>query len=139
LCDPRLARSRKGDRADMNDAPEIAKTREQRHRLQALYWACILIWAGLVFTGDAGGWLPRIGNAGPWNWLFFGAGLLALLGALWREISPGYARPGIGNYIWAGILLLIGLSGVVAVKITWPVVLLAVGVILLANALLRRR
>ncbi len=123
----------------MNDAPEVAKGHEQRRRLQGLYWACVLIWAGLVFTADAGGWLPQVGRAGPWNWLFFGAGVLALVGALWREASPAYARPRVGNYIWAGILIIIGLSGFVVLKITWPLVLLAVGLVLLANFLFWRR
>ncbi|HUV87709.1 MAG TPA: hypothetical protein VMX79_11430 [bacterium] len=123
----------------MNGEPDVAREHRQRHRLQGLFWASVLIWAGIIFTAESTGRLPQLGHAGPWNWLFFGAGLLALLGALWRGVSPTYARPVVGNYIWAGILIIIGLSGVVAVKITWPVVLLALGIILLANALLRRR
>lgn len=123
----------------MNGEPNVPNEHRQRHRLQGLFWAAVLIWAGLVFTAESMGWLPQLGHAGPWNWLFFGAGLLALVGALWRGLSPAHAPPGIGSYIWAGILMIIGLSGVVAVKITWPVVLLALGIILLANALLRRR
>ncbi len=123
----------------MNAEPEVARKHEQRRRLQGLYWACVLIWAGLVFAAESKGWLPRVGSAGPWNWVFFGAGLLALLGALWREVSPKYARPGIGNYIWAGILMIIGLSAVIALKITWPLVLLVVGLVLLANFLFWRR
>jgi hypothetical protein len=123
----------------MNDTPEVARGHEQRRRLQGLYWACVLIWAGLVFTLESAGRLPQIGRAGAWNWLFFGAGLLALLGALWREASPRYARPGIGNYIWAGILIIIGLSAFIAFNITWPLVLLAVGLALLANFLFWRR
>ncbi|NIT36819.1 MAG: hypothetical protein GTN49_10030 [candidate division Zixibacteria bacterium] len=122
----------------MNAEPEVARKHEQRRRLQGLYWACVLIWAGLVFAADSVGWLPKVGSADPWNWVFFGAGLLALLGALWREVSPAYARPRVGNYVWAGVLIIIGLSAVIALKITWPLVLLVVGLVLLANFLFRR-
>jgi len=123
----------------MNAEHEDARERRPRHHPQTLFWASVLIWAGLVFTAESMGWLPRLGHAGAWNWVFFGAGVIALAGALWRELSPTYARPGVGNYISGGILIIIGLSGFIAMKITWPVVLLAVGVILLATALLRRR
>lgn len=122
----------------MNAGPEVASEHERRRRLHAIYWACVLIWAGLVFAADSVGWLPRVGKAGPWNWLFFGAGLLALLGALWRGASPAYARPRVGNYIWAGVLMIIGLSGVITLKITWPLILLLVGLALLALNLFRR-
>jgi len=122
----------------MDAEPEVTSRHEQRRRLQGLYWACVLIWAGLVFAADSAGWLPKVGSADPWSWAFFGAGLLALLGALWREVSPKYARPAIGNYVWAGVLIIIGLSAVIALKITWPVVLLVVGLVLLANFLFRR-
>jgi hypothetical protein len=123
----------------MNNESDVTREHRTRHPLQGLFWASVLIWAGLVFTAESMGWLPQLGHAGAWNWLFFGVGLLALLGALWRGLSPAYAGPGVGNYIWAGILIIIGLSGVVAVKITWPLVLLALGIILLGSALLRRR
>ncbi len=122
----------------MNAEPEVPRRHEQR-RLQGIYWACVLIWAGLVFAADGAGWLPQVGKAGPWNWAFFGAGVLALLGALWRAVSPKYARPGVGNYVWGGVLIIIGLGGVITFKITWPLVLLLVGLAFLAVNLFRRR
>jgi len=122
----------------MNGEPEVSGRHEQR-RLQGIYWACVVIWVGLVFAADSVGWLPKVGNADPWNWAFFGAGVLALLGALWREVSPKYARPRVGNYIWAGVLIIIGLSGVITFKITRPLILLLVGLALLALNLFRRR
>ena len=123
----------------MNNEHDGTREHRQRHRLQSLFWASILIWAGLVFTAESMGWLPQLGHTGAWNWVFFGAGVIALVGALWRELSAAHTRPGVGNYLSAGILIIIGLSGFIAVKITWPVVLLALGVILLAIALFRRR
>jgi hypothetical protein len=123
----------------MNAEHEDARERRPRHHPQTLFWASVLIWAGLVFTADSMGWLPELGHAGPWNWVFFGAGLLVLGGALWRGFSPAYRRSPVGYYVSAAVLIIIGLSGFIAVRITWPVVLLAVGVILLATALIRRR
>ena len=123
----------------MNVERDDAREHQPRHRLQTLFWASVLIWAGIVFTLESTGWLPQLGHAGAWSWVFFGAGVLALVGALWQGLSPAHKRPGVGNYISGGILIIIGLSGFIAIKITWPLVLLAVGVILFGNALIRRR
>jgi hypothetical protein len=123
----------------MNTERDVTGEHRTRHPLQGLFWASVLIWAGLVFTAESMGWLPQLGHAGAWNWVFFGAGVIVLVGALWRGLSPAHARPGVGNYVSAAILIIIGLSGFIAMKITWPVVLLALGVLLFAKTLLRRR
>ena len=106
--------------------------------LSSAIWAAVLIWAGLVFMAETLGYLPQVGEAGPWNWIFFGAGVLVLLEVIVRTVSPEYARPVTGRVIWAGILMIIGLSGVTSIAITWPLILLLVGVAILANSLLRR-
>lgn len=106
--------------------------------LSSAIWAAILIWAGLVFMAETLGYLPQIGDAGAWSWIFFGAGVLVLLEVIVRTVSPDYARPVTGRVIWAGVLMLIGLNGVTSFAITWPLILVLVGVGVLANSLLRR-
>jgi hypothetical protein len=123
----------------MNAERDGSREHHPRHRIHTLFWASLLIWAGIVFTLDSSGHLPQLGHAGAWSWVFFGAGVLVLVAALWQNFSPADKRPGIGGYISGGILIIIGLSGFIAIKITWPLVLLAAGVILLGNALVRRR
>jgi hypothetical protein len=82
---------------------------EKRKRLEAMWWAGVFIWAGLIFGADSLGFLPQIGGASAWSWVFAGAGLYALVGALWRVASPDQPNPTAWDYTWAGILLIIGL------------------------------
>jgi hypothetical protein len=117
---------------------EMANQKEERKRLEAIYWAGVFIWAGLVFGADSLGILPQIGGADAWSWVFFGAGLYALVGALFRVVSPDLPAPTAWDYIWAAFLLIVGLGGVVNVDVAFPVILVIAGVAVLGNALLRR-
>jgi hypothetical protein len=109
---------------------------ERRH-LDALYWGGVLIWSGLAFGADSMGYLPQIGEADAWTWVFFGAGLYALVGALWRVAAPNVSNPTAWDYIWAGVLLIIGIDGIVGiVDLAFPLILLFVGIIWLGSTLL---
>jgi len=113
--------------------------KEERRLLDALYWGGVLIWAGLVFGADSLGYLPQIGQADAWSWIFFGAGLYGLLGAVLRMALPGYSNPTAWDYIWSLILLIIGVNGFVGgVDIALPLILFLVGVIWVGSTLLRR-
>ncbi len=111
---------------------------EQRKRLEAIWWAGVFIWAGLIFGADSLGFLPQIGGASAWSWVFAGAGLYALLGNIYRVASPDWPNPTTWDYIWAAILLIIGLGGVFNVDVGFPVILIVIGVAFLGNMLLRR-
>ena len=112
--------------------------REGRKRIDAIYWAGVFIWAGVVFGADSLGFLPQIGGASAWSWVFAGAGLYALLGNIYRAASLDWPNPTTWDYIWAAILLIVGLGGVFNVDVGFPVILIVIGVALLANMLLRR-
>jgi hypothetical protein len=126
-----------------HDEHEIAGPHASRHvavrHLNTIYWAGVLIWAGLVFGAERLGYLPRVGQADAWSWVFFGAGLYGLLGAIWRTGSRRYPNPKTWDWIWAGILIVLGIGGSTSADITWPLIILLVGVALLASALFRRR
>ena len=108
-------------------------------RLEAIFWGGVILWAGLVFGADSLGYLPQIGGAEAWSWLFLGAGVYALLLDLWRVASPDYANPTTGDYVVAGILLILGLGGFFNFNLSWPLILVLIGLAILGKALLRRR
>lgn len=110
----------------------------QRTRLEAGWWAIVFIWAGLVFGAESLGYLPEIGGADAWSWVFAGAGLVAAVGAIWRVASPDQPDPTAWDYIWAAVLLIIGLGGFVNLDIGFPLVLVVIGVVILGSVLLRR-
>ena len=112
--------------------------RKERKRLEALWWAGALIWAGLVFAADSLGLLPQIGESDAWTWVFLGAGLYGLLGSLYRVARPDSPNPTAWDYIWSGGLFIIGLVGMSPVEVFWPLILVLVGVVILAEALFQR-
>ncbi len=122
----------------MSAGQNMMSQKEERQRIEGIYWAGVLIWAGLVFGADSIGWLPRIGGAGPWSWVFLGAGVYSLVGSLYRLSSTEHSSPPTSDYVWGVIFLLIGLGGFTAVNITWPLVLIVVGVVLLIRIVVRR-
>jgi hypothetical protein len=83
---------------------------EERRSFETLWWAGTLIWAGLIFGADSLGWLPQIGQATAWTWVFLGAGLYGLAGCLYRQTSVESLNPRTWDYVWSGFLLLAGLG-----------------------------
>ena len=120
-------------------AEETAATESmERKRLEAIWWAGALIWAGLVFAADSLGLLPQIVESDAWTWIFFGAGLYGMLGNLYRIAKPRSPNPTAWDYIWAGGLLIIGLAGMSPVDIFWPLILVLVGAVILVETLFQR-
>jgi len=115
---------------------EISTWFEKRANAEALYWAGVLIWAGMVFGADSLGILPQIGSATAWSWAFLGAGLYGTMMNLIGSSLPDSVTT-TWDYIWSGFWLVIGLSGFIASGIFWSVVLVLVGAVTLINALRR--
>ena len=112
--------------------------RKERSRLESLWWAGALIWAGMVFAADSLGLLPHIGESDAWTLVFLGAGLYGTLGNFYRMANSNSPNPTAWDYIWSGGLLIIGLAGMSPVDIFWPLILVLVGVVILAEALFQR-
>jgi hypothetical protein len=110
----------------------------QTKRIETLYWAVVFLWAGLVFELDSLGVLPQVGGAIAWSWVFAGAGLLALLGNIVRISSVDWPNPTTWDYIWAAVLLIVGLGAFVNVDIAFPIILIVVGIAFLGNLLFDR-
>ncbi len=113
--------------------------KETVRRLEAFYWGGVILWAGLVFGADTLGFLPQIGQADAWSWIFLGAGVFATLGNLYRVSTPDYPNPTSWDWVWGGIFLILGLGGFTAFNMSWPLILVLVGVVILGKALFRRQ
>lgn len=119
-------------------AEQKKSEKKERQRLEGLWWAVALIWAGLVFAADSMGLVPQIGEADAWTWVFVGAGLFGTLGSLYRVASPDVPNPTTWDWIWSGIILILGLGGFTTLNLSWPLILITVGGIILVNVLWRR-
>ena len=117
---------------------EMLREKTERKRLEAFWWGAVIIWAGLVFIADYLGVLPNIREAGAWSWIFLGAGVFGLIGAVIRVASDGLPNPTGWDYFWSALFLIIGASGFVGGGIAFPIVLIVIGLAILGNVLFRR-
>jgi len=108
--------------------------RRARQRLRGLWWAAVLIWAGLVFGADSMGLVPQMGDADAWSWIFLGAGAFGILGAIYRVTSPSVPNPTTWDWVWSGFCLIVGMGGFTTLEISWPLILILVGGAILVNA-----
>ena len=113
----------------------------RRDRLNAVIWASVLIWAALVVLASATGFAED--NFGDWweGWAVFfaGFGAFVLLGSFYRMLVPEHRRPVAGGLILGFVLLGIGLGQLLdSWTYVWVGVLIALAVVILFNAFLRR-
>jgi hypothetical protein len=108
----------------------------RRDPVSAAIWAVILIWAGIVLLADNLDLFATLEWFDAWGMILTGAGLIVLLGAVFRLLVPAYRRPVGGSLIWGAILLGLGLGDLVGSGIAWPLVLIAIGLGLLIRGLL---
>jgi len=110
----------------------------ENKKLDSFFWGGVLVWAGLVFGGEAMGILPQIGRVSEWSWVFLGAGLLSVILNLISQSSDVYENPTSSDWVWGGIFIFIGAGGFTTMKISWPLIIILVGVAMLVNAFYRR-
>jgi hypothetical protein len=143
----------KFDEKEMEKKDE--KTPDEKWRrdpLSGIIWACILIWAGLVFLASNLGWLDAvvtqtqeitgismIDNAlSAWSIVLLGAGVIILIEIAIRLLVPAYRRPVLGSFIFAIILIGLGLGDLINWAILWPLIIIGVGISILARAFRRK-
>ncbi len=130
------------------------KTVEEKYRrdpLSALIWGAILVWAGIVFLAVNLGWvdalfrssqifpgLPGMFYPEAWGLVFVGAGLIVLVGVVIRLAVPAYRAAVGGSVIFGLILIGIGLGNMFGWDVTWPLIIIGIGVLVLVRAFLRR-
>lgn len=141
----------KPTRNERDEKEEKQHEKEEKGRsdsLSAATWGAIIIWAGLVFLADSLGLLTGLSDRGipfpgrfiffrfeTWALIFLGAGVIILLEVLLRLVLPDFRRPVAGNVILAIVFLGIGLGNLISWNVIWPLVLIAIGGLILLRGL----
>ncbi len=94
--------------------------------LSSAIWALIIIWVGVVFL--LSNMIEDWENS--WAWIMAGIGALIFLEVVVRLVMPAYRRPVGGRVVLATIFLIGGTSNLVNVDL-WPLILIAIGVVML--------
>jgi len=107
--------------------------------LGPLVWGLIVIFAGLAFAAINLGMYPWLAWDNVWSVIFIGAGLLFLLEVIIRILMPTYRRPIRGRIILAFVALAIGLGGIIGWEVTWPLIIIAVGLAIIIGVFVTPR
>jgi hypothetical protein len=111
----------------------------RRRSWEAAFWAGAFIWAGLVLLAENAGALPEVEGASEWSWILAGAGLWALVLNVGRAVSPREPNPDGGDLFWTGVLLVFGFAGFFDFEITFPIILIVLGGVLMIRAFVAQR
>ena len=123
---------------DEKDRGDSWDEKWRRDPVDAIAWALIFIWAGLVLIAWNMGYLDDVSILGyyvePWTIGFIGAGVIVFLGVALRLLVPAYRRPVMGSLIFGVVLLGIGLGAMTGrYEVIGALILIAIG----AGVLLR--
>jgi cytochrome c oxidase subunit IV len=134
---------------EMVPAPEEEAGRSARRRpinLDALIWALVFIWAGLVLLLENLGYLQAITFGGfdmrwglpfrstVWTLILLGAGGLVAVDILVRILVPAYRRNVLGYLILGLVLVFLGLGWA---ELIWPAMLISLGLGLIIHYIRR--
>jgi hypothetical protein len=108
-------------------------------QLDRVGWAAIFIWAALVVAADSTSFHSNFGWWDAWGVFFTGAGVIVLAETVLRFLMPDYRARWSWTLIVGSVLLAIGLGTWESLEWVWALVLAAIGVAILRNAILRRR
>jgi hypothetical protein len=144
--------SRRDEKEEKEEKRHEKEEKGRSDSLGTIVWGIIIIWAGLVLLADNMGMLAAIRFADTpfpgfrflarieaWSLIFFGAGVIILVEAVIRYVMPAYRRGVWGTVILAFVFIGIGLGSWVGWNVVWPLILIAIGVIVLLGALGWRR
>jgi hypothetical protein len=111
----------------------------RRGRGDAVTWAFILIWAGIVFLAEHMGWVASYTWWNTWGVILGGAGVILVIRGIIRLASSDPLMRRNGSLILGLIFIGICLGMITSWSIIWPLVLIAVGLIIIIQSLLFRR
>ena len=151
------------DRDEKFDEKEMEKKEEKspeeknwdekwrRDPLNAIAWAAIFIWAGLVLLafnlGLVEGWFkgasefPFFTFVQPdaWSVILIGAGVILLIEVVIRLLVPTYRKPVTGTTILGVVLIGIGIGNIYGWEVTGPFILIALGLAIILRGVTRRQ
>ena len=111
----------------------------RRDPLGGAVWAGILIWAGLVLLAENLGFLASFEKLEAWTIILIGAGLILLAEVVVRLLVPAYRRAVTGTLILGVVLIAVGLGDLLTWDLTGPVILIAIGAVILIRVLMGQR
>jgi hypothetical protein len=107
--------------------------------LGPLVWGLVIILAGLAMAAVNLGIYPWLTWDNVWSYIFIGAGALFLLEVVLRILLPAYRRPIRGRLTLAIVALAVGVGGLIGWELTWPFILMAVGLAIILGVFIRPR
>jgi len=109
----------------------------RRDPVRGITIAIILIWGGIVALIETGDWIVS-DYWQAWPAFLAGTGVILILKPLIRLI-PVNRKP-IGGTLVIGVVLLgVGLGFIIGWTYIWPVILIAIGIIIMTAVFFRRR
>lgn len=105
-------------------------------RIDTIGWAAAFIWAGLVLLAEAKNFSANFSWWDGWAVFFTGAGVIVLTQVVIRLLIPNFRKKVVSGLIFGLILLGIGLGDLL--DLFWPLVLIAIGIIILLRMFIRR-
>lgn len=116
-------------------------TAAQRKRMEAIWWAGVLIWLGLALGAEGLDILPELGETEGewWPWIFLGIGPWSLALNLYWVRSDG-PKPTTWDWIWTAVFMALAVGALVDIgeEIVGAAVLVVVGVVVMMRALSHR-
>jgi len=130
------------DEKDEKGGERRGRVREEkwaRDPLGGLVWGLIIIWVGLTLVAANLGTFAWLKLDNVWPLVFIGAGLIFLLEVVIRLVMPTYRRPIGGRLVLAFIALAIGFGGYIGWELTWPFIIIGIGLAIIIGVFLRPR
>jgi hypothetical protein len=128
------------EKKEKEDEKRSEKQMDEKFRrdpVRGITLAIILIWGGIVaFVETADISKPEWWKA--WSVFLAGTGIILLIKALFR-LRPEHRRPVGGTLVIAIILVCISLGDLIGWSYSWPVILIAIGLVIIGTVFFRRR
>lgn len=128
-----------GGRIEQEREEKEEKVDWTRDPLGGIIWAVILITAGVIFLAETLGWVHWARFGGVWNLLLIAVGVIVLIEVLLRLLIPTYRRAVRGRFVFAVIMLAIGLGNIIGPGMIGALFLIIIGVGILLRGLAASR
>lgn len=132
----RYARGEKEEKREKGEKEEKHEKEEKpSDRTGPLVGGLILIWLGITFYLVQARY---IGWNEWWSYFLIGIGVVLIVQAVIRYTSSRFKGAAMGFLIGGVVLLIIGLAGTMGMKDWWPLVLIAIGVVVILGGVTAR-